>query len=282
MELGKINRLIVKREADISYILTDGELEIFLHKKEAERPYLIGEAISVFLYDDNQGRITASTRPPSLEEGGLALLEVKQVNPNYGAFLYYGMVKDLLLSLDDLPHNKKSWPQENDRVFVTMVNKNDRLFAKILSRFELSNKFLEKDLLEVNEKYSAFVMYLLDNGIVAFTDSGHEIFVHNNNLRRVVRLGESIEIKIISHNSTGNYSGTLIEQKEIMMNSDSQMILDYLLEHGGTMRFTDKSDAESISKVFKMSKSAFKRALGKLYREKKIELKENYTKIKGE
>jgi predicted RNA-binding protein (virulence factor B family) len=282
MELGKINRLIVKREADISYILTDGELEIFLHKKEAERPYLIGEAISVFLYDDNQGRITASTRPPSLEIGGLALLEVKQVNPNYGAFLYYGMVKDLLLSLDDLPHNKKSWPKENDRIFVTMVNKNDRLFAKVLSRFELAKSFSETELLIENEKYSAYVMYILDNGIVAFTENGHEIFVHNNNLRQTVRLGENLEIKIIAHNSTGNYSGTLIEQKEIMMNSDSQIILDYLKEHGGTMRFTDKTDAESISKVFKMSKSAFKRALGKLYREKTIELNENYTKLKGD
>ncbi|MFA7561000.1 MAG: S1-like domain-containing RNA-binding protein [Candidatus Izemoplasmatales bacterium] len=282
MELGKINRLIVKREADISYILTDGELEIFLHKKEAERPYLIGEAISVFLYDDNQGRITASTRPPSLEIGGLALLEVKQVNPNYGAFLYYGMVKDLLLSLDDLPHNKKSWPKENDRFFVTMVNKNDRLFAKVLSRFELAKSFSEKEMLTENEKYSAYVMYILENGIVAFTENGHEIFVHNNNLRQIVRLGENLEIKIIAHNSTGNYSGTLIEQKEIMMNSDSQIILDYLKEHGGTMRFTDKTDAESISKVFKMSKSAFKRALGKLYREKTIELNENYTKLKGD
>jgi len=216
MDLGKINRLIVKREADISYILTDGELEIFLHKKEAERPYQIGEVISVFLYDDNLGRITASTKPPSLELGGIALLDVKQTNTNYGAFLYYGMVKDLLLSLDDLPHNKKSWPKEN--------------FAKILSRFELSKTFENKEDLTEAEKYPAYVMYLLDNGIVAFTEDGHEIFVHNNNLRETVRLGQKLEIKIIALNSTGNYSGTLIEQKELMIDTDSKLLLEYLKE----------------------------------------------------
>jgi len=282
MELGKINRLTIKREADISYLLTDGEIEIFLHKKEAERPYEVGEEIAVFLYDDNQGRITASTKPPSLGIGGIALLKVVSVNLNYGAFLYYGMVKDLLLSLDDLPRNKRQWPQVDDMLFVSMTSKNNRLFAKFLTRHELSNNFDDLNDLEVEANYDAYIMYIIENGYLAYTESGHEIFIHKNNIRDEVRIGKMISVKIIAQNEKGNYSGTLIEQKEIMLDKDANIILEYLEKHNGIMPFTDKSDVEDISKVFHMSKSAFKRALGHLYHLKKVELNKDNTKLIGE
>lgn len=280
MNLGKINQLEVKREADISYILTDGVEEIFLHKKEAERPYEIGEKIDVFLYDDNQGRITASTKPPSLTIDELALLEVASINFNYGAFLYYGMVKDLLFSIDDLPKTKKLWPNQGDRVYVSMKVKNQRLFAKMLSRYELSSALKNEEVLVIGEFYLANVMYFLDNGCIAYTDNGKEIFIHRNNTRTSPRLGEEITVKILSKNESGNYSGSLIEQKEIMLDKDANLIYQYLLDHGGIMPFTDQSDVEQIYKVFHMSKGAFKRALGSLYKADKVELSKENTKIK--
>ncbi len=282
MQLGKNNRLIVKREADISYLLTDGEVEIFLHKKEAERPYVVGEEIDVFLYDDNQGRVTASTKPPSLIIGGIALLEVVSVNFNYGAFLYYGMIKDLLLSLDDLPKNKRLWPQANDKMFVSMQEKNNRLFAKVLTRHELTESFEDLEVLEKDEKYDAYVMYLIENGYLAYSEAGHEIFIHKNNIREEARIGKKVSVKIIAQNEKGNYSGTLIEQKEIMLDKDANIVFEYLENHGGIMPYTDKSDAADISKVFHMSKSAFKRALGHLYHLKKVELNKDNTKLVGE
>jgi hypothetical protein len=282
MQLGKNNRLIVKREADISYLLTDGEVEIFLHKKEAERPYVVGEEIDVFLYDDNQGRVTASTKPPSLIIGGIALLEVVSVNFNYGAFLYYGMIKDLLLSLDDLPKNKRLWPQANDKMFVSMQEKNNRLFAKVLTRHELTESFEDLEVLGKDEKYDAYVMYLIENGYLAYSEAGHEIFIHKNNIREEARIGKKVSVKIIAQNEKGNYSGTLIEQKEIMLDKDANIVFEYLENHGGIMPYTDKSDAADISKVFHMSKSAFKRALGHLYHLKKVELNKDNTKLVGE
>jgi predicted RNA-binding protein (virulence factor B family) len=282
MQLGKNNRLIVKREADISYLLTDGEVEIFLHKKEAERPYVVGEEIDVFLYDDNQGRVTASTKPPSLIIGGIALLEVVSVNFNYGAFLYYGMIKDLLLSLDDLPKNKRLWPQANDKMFMSMQEKNNRLFAKVLTRHELTESFEDLEVLEKDEKYDAYVMYLIENGYLAYSEAGHEIFIHKNNIREEARIGKKVSVKIIAQNEKGNYSGTLIEQKEIMLDKDANIVFEYLENHGGIMPYTDKSDAADISKVFHMSKSAFKRALGHLYHLKKVELNKDNTKLVGE
>ncbi|MDD4069726.1 MAG: S1-like domain-containing RNA-binding protein [Candidatus Izemoplasmatales bacterium] len=279
MKLGRINELEVKREADISYILTDGVNEIFLHKKEAEKPYEIGERISVFLYDDNQGRITASTRPPSLKIDEIALLDVVSTNYNYGAFLYYGMVKDLLLSIDDLPKNHRYWPKPNDKIFVGMKEKQGRLFAKLLTRYDLKNSFSLLDDLEPGNNYDAFMMYYLDNGIVCFTEKGNEIFIHRNNYRDVPRIGQKLDVKILTKNEF-NYSGTLIAQKELMLDKDANIVYQYLLDHDGEMPYTDKSDVEEIYQIFHMSKGAFKRALGHLNKYERIVLNKENTKIR--
>ena len=280
MELGKVNTLKVLRESDIAYVLTDGEVEVFLHKKEAKKPYLDGEDIDVFLYSDNQGRVTASTKVPLLKLNEVKMLEVVQVNERYGAFLYYGMVKDLLLSLDDLPTNKRVWPKPGDFIMVEMICKKDHLYGHILGRKQITDHFPDAPKLADNEVVEAYVMYLIDNGLVCFTKAGHEIFIHKNNYRENYRIGEAVQPKILKQNPSMEYVATLIEQKEIMLEKDALRILEYLDKNDGIMKYTDKSNASEIQEVFHMSKSAFKRALGNLYRAKKVILnKENTKKI---
>ncbi len=280
MELGKMNTLKVLRESDIAYVLTDGLVEVFLHKKEAKKPYLDGEDIDVFLYSDNQGRITASTKEPLIQLNEVKMLEVVSVNERYGAFLYYGMVKDLLLSLDDLPTDRRVWPKPGDSVMVEMINKKDHLYGHIIGRKQITDHFPDAYKIADNEVVEAFVMYLIDNGMVCFTKDGHEIFIHKNNYRDRYHIGQSVKPKILKQNPSDEYVGTLIEQKEIMLEKDALRILDYLEKNNGIMNYTDKSEADVIQQVFHMSKSAFKRALGSLYRAKKVELnKENTKKI---
>lgn len=281
MELGRINTLRVLRETDISYLLTDGFEEVFLHKKEALRPYEDNEEIDVYLYKDNEGRLTASTKTPKLMVGGFEKLKVVGMHPQLGVFLDYGIIKDLLLSLDDLPASSHLWPQVGDYLFVTMKESKSRLFAHIPSRNEMANRFKlieEDDDLEI-DNIDIRVMYHLDNGILGFSDQGHEVFIHRNNYRSEIRIGKKINVDIIKKNPR-DYSGRLIEQKEIMLDKDSLIIMDYLKANQGTMKFTDKSDPEIISQVFHMSKSAFKRALGTLYKNGKIELEKTHTKLK--
>ncbi|MFP4477996.1 MAG: S1-like domain-containing RNA-binding protein [Candidatus Izemoplasmatales bacterium] len=279
MELGKINTLRVLRETDISYLLTDGLNEVFLHKKEALKAYEDHEEVDVYVYKDNEGRLTASTRTPKLMVGGFAKLEVVGMHPKLGVFLDYGLVKDLLLSLDDLPASNDLWPQIGDELFVTMKESKDRLFAHIPSRNELSDRFEDIEKEEDIENISVIIMYHLDNGVVGFSDLGHEVFIHRNNFRERLRIGERVEVDIIKKNEN-NYSGKLIEQKEIVIDTDAEIILDYLRKNNGVMKFTDKSDPEIISKVFHMSKAAFKRALGRLYKDQRIELGKTQTKLK--
>jgi len=260
-------------------LVTDGSNEVFLHKKEATKAYEDNESIDVFLYVDNMNRITASTKEPLVTLGKAAMLEVVEIKPKYGVFLFYGMVKDLLLSLDDLPYSHSKWPQVNDKVIVEMIEKNGQLFAHIIGRKQVAHHFHEKTVLEEKSEVDAYVMYLIDNGMVCFTEDGNEIFIHRNNYREEFRIGQAVRPRILKKNPDGEYVGTLIEQKELMLEKDAIEILEYLESHEGIMPFTDKTDPETISELFHMSKSAFKRALGSLYKAKKVELNERNTKI---
>jgi predicted RNA-binding protein (virulence factor B family) len=131
--------------------------------------------------------------------------------------------------------------------------------------------------LEPDRSYEAIVSYFLVEGIVLFTAEGNEIFVHANNTRKKYRLGETADVRILKINPDGEAVGTLIQQKEEMLQPDADAIVAYLEAHAGQMRFTDESAPEEIQAAFHMSKGAFKRALGTLYREGRVELRHDRT-----
>lgn len=173
--IGQFNRLAVLRETDIAFLLTDGQEEIFLHKKEALASYKPNDLIDVYVYVDNQGRKTASTRSPfiTLDQG--AFLKVVSVNPAYGVFLDNNLIKDLLLSKDDLPLNLDLWPQPGDSLFVVMKEKKGHLFAKFVGRKEIIGYFAKPPSLELHLSVPANVMYIVDEGIVCYTASRQDL-----------------------------------------------------------------------------------------------------------
>jgi predicted RNA-binding protein (virulence factor B family) len=187
-------------------------------------------------------------------------------------FLNNNLIKDLLLSKDDLPLSIQSWPVIGDELFVTLKVKKDLLFAKLLPRKAVMDCLKPTTQLEVNTSYEAVVLYLLVEGLVCFTKEGHEVFVHFNNTRSSYRLGQAVNVRILKQNPDDSYVGTLIQQKELMLEDDANRLLSYLEHHSGQMRFTDESSPEEIQAAFHMSKSAFKRALGTLYKNGLIDL----------
>ncbi len=281
LKIGVIQDLKVLRETDIAYILVSGNEEVFLHKNESgERKLLPGETIKVFLYKDNRNRIAASVKPPliQLDEGGF--LEVRGTDYQYGAFLYNNQIKDLLLSKDDLPFDLDKWPKEGDMVFVVMTEKKGQLFARIPGRKQISSFFPEPEKMEPEQVTAAWVMYLLSEGMDLFTEKGEEIFVHNANMRQNYRIGEKVYPRILHVSSAGEYVGSLIARKEGMINPDSDIVMEYLNNHGGQANLGDKSDPADIMAALGMSKAAFKRAVGHLYKEGKINVFPDHTEIK--
>jgi hypothetical protein len=280
MNLGNFMEASVLRETDISFVLQSEGVELFLHKKEATEPLKSGDRIRVFVYPDHLGRPTASMLLPLATTDRPAFLEVVAVNPQLGVFLYNGMPKDVLLSKDFLPVALSQWPQPGDRLFVVLKEKKGMLFARQISRKSISAYFDDPVKIEDEETVDAYVSFFLLEGLVAFTEHGHEIFIHSNNTRKPYRLGEMVSVRLLKQNESGEYVGSLIGRKEAMLDADAQAILDYLNHHDGSMRFTDKSSPEDIHAAFKMSKSAFKRALGTLYKAEAIVLTEHTTQIK--
>ena len=279
LQIGNVNTLEVLRETEISYILTDGYEEAFLHKRQTTKPLEEKEKVEVFLYFDNQKRITATMNIPFIDTVNPAFLEVVDVNPRLGVFLNMGIQKDLLLSRDDLPFTKSQWPQQKDHILARIKVSKNQLSAKIINRYDM-HKYIKPDQdLELNESVDAIILFFADEGIVLSTFEGHLIFVYNKHLRKEYRLGETLSVKIINIKPNYQYNGTLIENKELMIDDDSQIILDYLEKNNGLMNFTDKSDPNLILRTFNMSKSAFKRALGKLYKDKLVKLHKDYTEL---
>lgn len=277
LSMGKINTMTVVRETDISFILTDGENNAFLHKKQAHGELKAEDKVDVFLYFDNQKRVTATMNMPIIDTKTPAFCTVVGVNSRLGVFMDIGLAKDLLLSRDDLPSLKREWPQEGDKMFVKLrINKN-QLTAKIVPRYEI-RKYLnpQTELIE-GESYKAYCVFIAEEGIVFSTLEGHYIFVYFKHLRKDYRLGEEAKVKIVLAKVDKKYNGTLIEQKELMLTKDAEVVKRYLELNDGCMSFNDKTDPEKIREVFKMSKAAFKRALGTLYKEKVIILKADST-----
>ena len=279
LKMGDYNTLTVLRETEFAYMLGDEETEIFLHKKQVTRELEDGEEVHVFLYFDNQKRVTATMIQPLVDQTHPAFLDVVDVNHRLGIFLNMGLIKDLLLSRDDLPFIRKEWPQVGDRLFVRLRVSKNQLTAKFIPRFDISLTLKPTENLEVGQEVQAYNVYKTEEGNIFFTEEGHSIYVYFKHMRKEYRLGEKETIKISIDKGNYEYSGTINKQKEIIITDDAQIIKKYLEDNEGVMEYTDKSSADDINIVFHMSKSAFKRALGSLYKQGIVKLEPGKTSL---
>ncbi len=279
LHMGDYNELEVIRETHYAYILSDGEEEAFLHRKQTTRKLDLHEHVRVFLYYDGKKRVTATMNAPVVDQTRAAFCKVVEVSYRLGAFVDIGLVKDLLLSKDDLPFLKNEWPEVGDMLFVTMRVAKNQLTARLISRYEVKDHLIPAQPLKEGDTVTAYNLYKAEEGNVFFTAEGHYVFVYFKHMRKTYRLGEKTDITITIAKDDGTYNGTIIDQKETMIDKDAQRILDYLRENGGSMSYTDRTDPAVIQRVFHMSKSAFKRALGSLYKQQLIVLESTKTKL---
>lgn len=272
VKMGNVNNLEVIRETDLAYIVSDGIEEVFLHKKQATKELEVEEKVDVFVYFDNARRKTATMSIPTINTQTPTFCKVVDVKPRLGAFLDVNLPKDLLLSRDDLPFIKDQWPKAGDYLFVRMKASRNQLTAKIVPRYETMRFLTPENMLEIGDRIDSYVQYFSEEGMVLLSQEGHNIYVYQKHYRQKYRLGQHVNVKISNIRPDDTYNGTLIEQKEIMMSEDAEIILAYLVKHKGEMLITDKSDPMLIMDTFNMSKSAFKRAIGTLYKSRTISM----------
>ncbi|MCK9537271.1 MAG: hypothetical protein M0R05_06825, partial [Bacilli bacterium] len=166
---------------------------------------------------------------------------------------------------DDLPKSLNNWPYPGDRLLCKLKVKAGRLLAKPLIKEEVPAR-AETEL--IKGVVTAYVIKIFAAGLLLATENYLLIYVHSGEQRKDYRLGQKLDIKIIGKNENG-YQGSI---KTSVINLDGNLILDYLKKNHGVMTITEKSSPEVIYRVFKISKKAFKNALGRLYKEKRIDI----------
>ena len=276
LKIGQINKLEVLKETDIAYTLTSGKDEVFLHFNQTPRLLKVGEKVDAFLYYDQKKRLCATLETPLITTKKYGFVEVVAISSG-GVFVNIGINKDILLSKDYLTTSPNGWPKVGEKLPCILKVKTNQLTARIINKNDEIN---QPHILNVGDHASGVVSKLVPGGIGIYTNSFDYVFIHKSLLRKNFRLGEVVDFKVININQYNEYNASTIQNKEYSRLSDSDDILNHLKANGGVMYLGNASSPEEISKVLHMSKSAFKRAMGNLYKQHLIEIEDYKTILK--
>ena len=254
MRLGVKQVLTVVKLVDFGVYLGSDEERVLLPKKQVPDGIELGDPIEVFLYKDSSDRMIATTNEPKITLGQLAVLTVADVG-RMGAFLDWGLEKDLFLPFKEQTEKV----EKGDRCLVSLyVDKSERLCAtmKIYHLLQTDSPYKKDDIVtgtvyEVNRDLGAFVA--VDN----------------------LYSGQEIEARVAAVKEDGKLDLSVRGKIPEQMDKDAELILECIETCGGKLPFTDKADPERIKAEMGMSKAAFKRAVGRLLKQKKIVIKED-------
>jgi len=280
--VGTVHQMTVQEVSDQGYLLLKGTEKAILPNEVVERKLEVDDSIDVFVYHDKRGKLIATAELPKVVRGLYSWVEVIEAVPNLGVFVDIGAGVEVLVSMDDLPLFQSAWPVEGDKLYVTLTtDKKERLLAVTGSERDFSDLFTFASDIDLNADVSGYVIRTDREGAVIITDEPHyRAFIHHTEREREPRLGEHVTGRVIEVKEDGTLNVSLLPLKHERMDDDAEKIFAYLTEAGGEMPFGDKSDPEAIRATFQMSKSAFKRALGRLMKEKKIEQRDGKTYLK--
>ena len=272
--LGTTARLYITKKSKFGVYLSSGdypELEVLLPNNQVPKKWEKGDILSVFLYKDSNDRFIATTATPYVQLHEVASLRVTDVT-NIGAFLDWGLAKDLFLPFKEQTHRVKV----GETVLVALyVDKSDRLCATMHVYDYLS---CESDYQKGDHVHGRIYEIIDAFGAFVAVDDKYSALIPHNEMNRELSVGDEIDARIKDVTEEGKLTLSLQEKTKVQMGVDAERIYKRLDDAGGFLPFHDKTSPEIIKREFKTSKAAFKRALGRLLKEKKIELTENGIK----
>lgn len=265
MDIGKWNILRIDRIKEIGAYLTDGREDVLLSIKQVPRDAEIGDSLRVFVYRDSKDRPIATTREPLITVGEIKRLKCKSVG-NIGAFMDSGLERDVLL-----PFKEQTTPvkQEKSYLVAMYVDKTGRLAVtmKISDKLRPNDKYKKGDMVkgtvyQVKKDFGAFVA--IDDEMTGL--------IHESEIFDSIYVGDVVDCRVVKVREDGKTDLAMRQEIPVQMIEDAEMVFDIIKSYGGKLPFNDKASAELIKKEFGLSKNAFKRAVGHLYKEKKIEI----------
>ncbi|RCR70037.1 CvfB family protein [Larkinella punicea] len=270
IQIGKINTLIALRETSVGVFLGDDEdNDILLPNKYVPESLRVDDPIDVFVYTDSEDRIIATTLTPKIQRNQFARLQVISVT-SVGAFLDWGLEKDLLV-----PYREQSRPMEVGRwyvVYLYLDHETDRLVAS--SRL---NRFLDSEVPNLTEgqEVSLLAWEPTDLGINVIINNRYRGLVYANEVFRQVYPGDRLTGYIKTIRDDNRIDVSLQKPGYENVEPNAQRILATLREQNGFLPLNDYSEPDAIYQTLEMSKKTFKKAIGALFRERKIAIKED-------
>ena len=272
IELGKYNTLTAFRESDFGWYLVDAEKteEVLLPKNFVPEGMTEGDEIEVFIYNDHEDRVTASTQKALVTLNNFACLEVFQMT-EFGAFMIWGMDKHLLVPFSQ--QNERMTKGESYIVYLYHDKMTDRLVG--------SNKihpFLDSENITVKEgdEVDLLICNATPIGVNVIINNIHAGLIYQNEIFRSIKKGDKIKGFIKTIREDGKIDVSL--QKQGYLNAipeSSQLILNRIKAQEGFLNLTDKSDPKEIYSQLQMSKKVFKKAIGALYKQKLVRLEKD-------
>lgn len=264
--LGKRNTLSIVRASGPGLYLDGGTLgEILLPGRYIPRDLKPKDKLDVFVYRDSEDRLVATTEIPRATVGEFAYLQVKDVNQNIGAFLDWGLAKDLLLPFreQDIPVRARQWVV----VYVCLDPKTDRIVAT--TRL---NRHLNRDTpaYRNGQPVNLLITGKSPLGYNAIVENAHRGLLYHDNLAAPLEVGQRLKgfVRTVRPGGKLDLSLDASGYKRVVPLTDQ--IVQALERNGGHLAFDDDSSPEAIRQKFGVSKKAFKQALGKLYKARRI------------
>ena len=269
--LGKKQELTVAKVVDFGVYLgekeTAGEKDtVLLPGKQVPEGTKKGDKLSVFIYKDSQDRLIATTREPKLFLGETAVLRVAQVS-RIGAFLDWGLEKDLFLPYKE--QTKKV--HEGEEILVALyIDKSSRLCAtmKVYHYLQTDSPYAQGDTV------TGLVYETSDNfGVFVAVDEKYSGLIPRQEAQGNYKPGDELTCRVTAVREDGKLTLSAKKKAYIQLHEDAESVYEIIQEFEGELPFDDKASPEIIQREFGLSKNAFKRAVGHLLKEKKIEMK---------
>lgn len=272
LKLGKKQTLVVAKKVEFGVYLGEQqnapmEERVLLPKKQVPEGIREGDELEVFLYRDSSDRLIATTNEPKLQMGEVAELTVAAVG-KIGAFLDWGLEKDLFLPFKEQTRKVK---QGDPCLAALYEDKSGRLCAtmKVYHYLKTNSPYVIGDMVhgtiyEISGNFGVFVA----------VDNQYSGLIPKRESQADFKVGQKLELRVTEVKEDGKLTLTARQKAYVQIEEDSENILRVIGEFAGVLPFDDKASPETIQREFGLSKAAFKRAVGHLLKEKKVEIRE--------
>ena len=272
-QLGRKQKLIVVKTVEFGVYLGEDQNagmdeRVLLPKKQVPENCNIGDKIEVFLYKDSKDRLIATVNIPKLMVGEVGFLKVSQVT-KIGAFLDWGLEKDILLPYKEQTRKVR----EGEEVLAALyIDKSSRLAAtmNVYEYLRKDSKYKKDDIV------TGMIYQTSDNfGVFVAVDNIYSALIPRKEVVGELRIGDTVQARVTGVKPDGKLDLSVREKAYLQIEKDAVKILQIIDSFDGVLPFTDRANPEVIKRETQMSKNEFKRAIGNLLKNGKIEIKEN-------